>query len=125
MSDVDFDSPALAAEVEALAPDAFERLAFGAIRLDVDDTVILYNRTERDQSGSGDRARLGRRVLSEVAPCMDNEGFRGRAAKARAAGTLDIEFTHIGDFSDRGRELTVRLQSAPGGGLWIFIRRED
>ena len=39
-------------------------------------------------------------------------------------GTLDLEFTHIGDFEDRERELAVRVQSASHGGYWVFMRRD-
>jgi hypothetical protein len=55
---------------------------------------------------------------------MDNDHYRGRIAQAMARGTLDLEFTHIGDFEDRERELTVRVQSASDGGYWVFMRRD-
>lgn len=119
-----FDDPALAARVEALPAEAIDRLPFGAIRLDADGVVTFYSAAERRLSGSGDLARLGGRFFAEIAPCMDNDGYRGRIEAARAAGRLDLEFTHIGDFDDRERELTVRVQSATGGGVWIFMRRE-
>jgi len=35
-----------------------------------------------------------------------------------------LEFSHVGDFEDRDRELTVRIQSASTGGYWIFMRRD-
>jgi hypothetical protein len=38
-------------------------------------------------------------------------------------GTLDISFSHTGDFDDRHRELEVRVQSASDQGVWIFLRR--
>jgi hypothetical protein len=47
------------------------------------------------------------------------------AERAIAAGSLNVEFTHVGDFNDRDRELTVKIQSATGGGMWIFLRREN
>ena len=40
---------------------------------------------------------------------MGKPNFRGRIERALAAGSLDLEFTHVGDFSDRDRELTVRV----------------
>jgi hypothetical protein len=41
-----------------------------------------------------------------------------------AVGTLDIAFGWYGDFEDPDRPLRVRVQSAAGGGVWIFIQRE-
>ncbi len=120
-----FDEPKLALAVEALSEAEIDSLPYGAIRLDAAGTVLYYSRAERRLSGSGDRPRIGLNMFSTIAPCMDNDAFRGRVEKARAAGTLDIEFTHYGDFEDAERELTVRIQSSSEGGYWIFMRRES
>ena len=121
----DYDDPHLARAIERLGEDEIDRLPFGAIRLDAAGLIVFYSEAERRLSGSGDRTRLGRRFFGEIAPCMDTPSYRGRIDAAMAAGTLDLEFTHVGDFADRERELTVRVQSATGGGCWIFMRRED
>jgi photoactive yellow protein len=120
----EFDTPGLAKAVEALSPQEVDALPFGAIRLNDAGYVTYYSAAERKLSGSGDRTRLGREFFGQIAPCMDNESFRGRIEQAKLRGTLDLEFIHIGDFEDRDRELTVRIQSASGGGVWIFLRRE-
>ena len=120
-----YDDPALAAKVEALPAEAVDRLPFGAIRLDENGVVVYYSQAERRLSGSGDLERLGGKFFTEIAPCMDNDAYRGRIEAARKSGKLNLEFTHIGDFEDRDRELTVRVQSASGGGVWIFMRRES
>jgi hypothetical protein len=39
-------------------------------------------------------------------------------------GRFELEFGWIGDFSDRDRELHVRVRAAPAGGAWIFQQRE-
>jgi photoactive yellow protein len=119
----DFETPDLAAAVERLAPDLIDALPFGAIHLDGSWAVIVFNRAEATQSGYGTRPAVGRHFFTEIAPCMDNEAFRGRIERALAAGKLDIAFSHIGDFADLGRILDVRVQSAGGGGCWIFLRR--
>jgi photoactive yellow protein len=120
----DFDHPHLALAVEALPQEAVDALPFGAIRLGTDGKVEHYSAAERRLSGSGGRERLGLDFFSKIAPCMDNADFRGRVERARQSGQLYLEFTHIGDFEDRDRELTVRIQSASTGGYWIFMRRE-
>lgn len=119
-----FDQPDLARAVEALPVQALDTLPFGAIRLDAEGMVRVYSGAERRLSGSGDRPRLGLDFFREVAPCMDTPRYRGRIDKALAAGTLDIEFGWTGDFADAERSLRVRVQSATGGGCWIFMRRE-
>lgn len=122
----DFDAPKLAEAVERLPPDRVDALPFGAIRLGDDGAVTLYNATERQLSGLR-REALGRHFFTEIAPCMDNPDFRGRIERAMAAGTLDIAFGYVSDLPSGARDvaLDVRVQSASGGGCWIFLRRED
>lgn len=119
-----FHEPRLARRVETLLPEQIDALPFGAVRLDPNGKVLLYSRSEALQSGYGDRTAVGRLFFTDVAPCMNCGYFKGRIDRARATGTLDIEFTFIGDFSDQQRELTVRVQSASDGGMWIFIQRD-
>lgn len=119
-----FDQPDLARAVEGLPIGALDDLPFGAIRLDAEGVVRVYSGAERRLSGSGDRPRLGLHFFREVAPCMDGPRYRGRIERAMEAGGLDLEFGWTGDFGDAERSLRVRVQSAAGGGCWIFMRRE-
>lgn len=119
-----FDDPDLARKVEALPEEEVDSLPFGAIRLDREGIVQVYSRAERHLSGSGHHERLGLDFFTQIAPCMDTPGFRGRIERARAEGHLDLEFGYVGDFADREREMTVRVQPATNGGLWIFLRRD-
>lgn len=120
-----FDLPGLAAAVERLPPEAIDALPFGVIRLDAGGNVTFYNATERRQSGY-QKVALGKAFFSAVAPCMDNELFRGRIEEARAAGHLDIAFGYVSDMPSGAQdvELDVRVQSASAGGYWIFLLRE-
>jgi photoactive yellow protein len=119
----EFDQPLLARAVEALTTDEIDVLPFGVIGLDQAGVVRLYSKTEARLSGRKSRPTEGLLFFTDVAPCMDNEYFKGRIEKAIKAGTLDIAFTHVGDFVDRERELSVRVQSAADGGIWIFHQR--
>lgn len=56
---------------------------------------------------------------------MNTDEMRVRIDQATAAGVVNIEFTHVGDFDDCDRELTVKIQSAADGGMLIFLRRES
>lgn len=122
----DFDSPRLARAVERLPPEEIHRLPFGAIRLDAAGRVTFYSDTERRLSGYR-REALGALFFAEVAPCMDTDEFRGRIDAAHAAGRLDIAFGHVSAMPSGAEdvELHVRVQSAAGGGCWIFLRRAD
>jgi photoactive yellow protein len=118
----DFHDPDLASIVETLPVAAVHALPYGAIRLDEEGRVAFYSETERQSSGYN-QATISRSFFTEIAPCMNNAQFRGRIDQALAGGTLNITFSFIGDFNDPERELDVRVQSAAGGGCWIFLRR--
>jgi photoactive yellow protein len=121
-----FDTPDLARHVETLRDDEIDALPFGAIRIDEAGVVRHYSRAEARLSGRGEkRTTLGRTFFAEIAPCMDTPAYRGRIERAIAAGRLDLEFGHVGDFADRSRELRVRVQSAKAGGYWVFMQRTD
>lgn len=119
----DYEAPRLAEAIEQLTPDQIDQLPFGVIGLDLAGVVRVYSRTEAQLSGRGTRPTTGKAFFTDIAPCMNNPYFKGLIDKARAAGTLDIQFSFVGDFSDRNRELTVRVQSAKDGGTWIFHKR--
>jgi photoactive yellow protein len=121
---IDFRDRDIAAKIEALSEAERDGLPFGAIKTDAEGVVVFYSLTERAQSGYKSRPTLGLNFFLDIAPCTDTAGFRGRIEAARARGVVDIEFGWIGDFADRERELTVRVQKAADGGLWILINRE-
>lgn len=122
-SQLSFDTPELAQAVERLRPADIDALDFGCVRLDASGTVVYYSRREAELSGRGERPVLGLKFFETVAPCMNTPAFKGRMESAIDSGTLDAEFLHIGDFSDRSRELWIRAQSASDGGVWLFLQR--
>ncbi len=120
----DFDQPRLAEAVERLPPELIDSLPFGAIRLDDANRVTLFSEAEMRLSGFDRPPALGSDFFARIAPCMNTDDYRGRLDRARKAGTVNIAFSHIGDFEDETRELRVRIQSASDGGIWIFMSRE-
>jgi photoactive yellow protein len=121
----DFDRPDLAQAMEDLTLEQIDALPFGVIRVDRDGRVVLLSRTEAELSGFGKRPAIGKIFFSDIAPCMGVDEFQGRIQRARERGHLDLEFGWVGDFSDRDRQLRVRVQSASDGGIWVCINRND
>jgi photoactive yellow protein len=119
-----FHDPDVGARLDAMSPAALDALPFGVIKLDTECRVLTYSRTEARQAGYSLPAPIGANFFHDLAPCMDTPQFRGMIDKARAAGTLDLELVHIGDFDDRTRQLNVRVVAAQGGGTWHLHSRE-
>ena len=121
-SGIDFDAPDLAARIEKLSQYDLDRLPFGVILIDGEGIVQFYSETEARESGYG-ALPLGQNLF-EISTCMASDDFRGRIARAREQGPVDIEFAWVGDFSDPDRDLRIRVQSARNGGYWICVERD-
>lgn len=117
------DDERLLERVEQLSFQEIDALPFGVVRLDATGKVTYFSRAEAEQSGFGDRRAIGRDFFTQMAPCLGAPELLRRIAAARRAGTLDITFEQTGDFDDADRELRVRVKSATGGGLWVFLQR--
>jgi photoactive yellow protein len=120
---VGLDDERLPERMEPLSLQEIDALPFGVVRLDAMGKVTFFSKTEAEQSGFGDRRAIGRDFFTQMAPCLGTPEFLRRIAVARRAGTLDITFEQVGDFDDAARELRVRVSSAKGGGLWVFLQR--
>ena len=124
MDGITFDANDLAARIEQLSQDDLDRLPFGVILLDRNDTVLFYSATEGRLSGYAPRSPLGQNFF-EVSHCMGGDDFRGRITRAMENGKVDLEIGWRGDFNDPNRELRIRVQSARNGGVWIVIDRDQ
>jgi photoactive yellow protein len=119
----DFDSPDLAKAVDQLTHVDIDASPYGVIALDAAGLVRICNRTGVEATGRATDPASRRDFFSEIAPRMNAPYFKGKIDMARVAGTLGLTFTYFGDYTDNGREPTVRVQSARDGGVWIFQKR--
>ncbi len=119
---IDFDAPNLAGDIGRLGREDVDALPFGVIRLDGAGTIVFISETERRAAGF-ERAPLGQNLF-EISSCFGSDEFRGRVARAREQGPVDLEIAWPGDRLDPTRELRIRVQSAGGDGLWLFIERD-
>lgn len=124
MSQLAFNAPNASDVLENLDRSVIDELPFGVIRLSITGQVVLYSRTESLNSGRGARPTVGRDFFLDIAPCMDTPAFRRRIEAEAAAGTVDLEIGHTGDFTDRSRFIRIRVLSARGGGFWLLMNRE-
>ncbi|ADP70290.1 hypothetical protein Rvan_1016 [Rhodomicrobium vannielii ATCC 17100] len=122
---VSFADPKLARKLEALSDEERHDLPFGIIKLDSNGVVSFFSRTEARESGWKKRPALGIDFFVGIAPCMATPEFKGRIEEAARHGAVDIELGWVGDFDDPNGEMTVRIQSAADGGIWICLDRPD
>ena len=108
-----FDEDDLGASLDRLSDAEIDQLSFGVLLVNSQGEVKKYSGVEAEQSGYGHgRSPVGCDFFAELAPCMDTPDFRGRIEAARQKGTVDIEFGHTGDYSDRSRHFRIRVISS-------------
>ena len=130
------DDPTLPARVTTLSPAELDSLPFGVIRLDADGKVTFYSKTEAELSGYGDRRAIGRDFFTQMAPCLATPERLRRIDQARLHA-LDGRHVKLdqglflgqlclvlfADADNLAQDLDVRVVSARGGGLWLFLER--
>jgi photoactive yellow protein len=95
-SSIQFSAPNLQAQLDALRddPDQYDALDFGLVAMDLDGTVVAYNRIESEFARVSKERALGLLFFSDVAPCTNNYLVSGRFEdESMLDETLDYTFT--------------------------------
>ena len=75
-------------------PILFDQLDFGLVAMDLDGTVVAYNRCESEAAGISPDQCIGLNFFSDVAPCTNNYLVAGRfEEEANLDETIDYVFT--------------------------------
>jgi photoactive yellow protein len=91
-----FEAPGLCARLDALRDDParYDDLGFGLVAMDLDGTVLAYNRLEAEFAGVSAAHALGLIFFCDIAPCTNNYLVSGRfEAEPQLDETIDYVFT--------------------------------
>ena len=86
---------ALLERIEEMGREEIDALPVGIITLDLDGTILRYNRTEAGYSRRLAPAQIGRNFFRDVAPCTQDAEFHGRFAELAAPGghgTVEFDY---------------------------------
>ncbi len=101
-----------------------DEIAFGAIQLDKDGTILQYNSAEGDITGRDPEEVKGKNFFKEVAPCTDTEEFFGRFKKGVDSGDLNALFEYTFDYQMQPTKVKVHMKkSLAGDSYWVFVKR--
>jgi len=94
--DIEFDVPDLQAQLDKLSaePARYDELNFGLIAMDLDGTVLAYNRIESEFAKVAPDRALGLVFFTDIAPCTNNYLVSGRFEEESTLDeTIDYTFT--------------------------------
>ncbi|NMO23032.1 PAS domain-containing protein [Pyxidicoccus fallax] len=117
------DADSLTGErLKGMSPEEFDRLPFGAIKLDGEGRVVAYNAAEAALARRERKATLGRRFFEEIAPCTNTASFRGRLdALVERGGEATERFDFKFLFPWGARDVRIRLMVLRDGSRWVFV----
>ena len=107
-----------------MAEKDIDKLAFGAIELDRNGTVLKYNAAEGAITGRNPAAVIGKNFFREVAPCTSEPAFKGVFDAGVRADNLNTMFEYVFDYQMKPTKVKVHMKKAlSGGNFWIFVKR--
>jgi len=101
-----------------------DALDYGAIKLDDDGVILLFNRYESELTGLDTARTEGRKFFTQVAPCTNNRLFYGRFQEGIEDNELDAEFNYTFTYRMRPALVRIMLRRDPETRTtWIFVKR--
>lgn len=101
-----------------------DKLAFGAIELDKNGTVLKYNSAEGAITGRNPAAVIGKNFFREVAPCTAKPAFKGVFDAGVKANNLNTMFEYVFDHQMQPTKVKVHMKrSIDGASYWVFVKR--
>jgi photoactive yellow protein len=107
-----------------MAEKDIDKLAFGAIELDRNGTVLKYNAAEGAITGRNPAAVIGKNFFRDVAPCTSKPAFKGVFDAGVRENKLNTMFEYVFDYQMKPTKVKVHMKKAlSGDNFWIFVKR--
>ncbi len=124
MEVVSFGSDDIENSLAKMSDGDLDKVAFGAIELDKNGSIIKYNAAEGDITGRDPKAVIGKNFFKEGAPCTNSPEFQGRFAEGVKNGNLNAMFEYTFDYNMTPTKVKVHMKKALSGeSYWVFVKR--
>lgn len=124
MDIVSFGNNDIENTLASMSNSDLDNLPFGAIQLDATGKILAYNQAEGDLTGRKPQEMIGRNFFSDVAPCTNTKGFKGRFDEGVRKGDLNTMFQYTFDYNMKPTRVQVHLKKALAGeSYWVFVKR--
>lgn len=102
-----------------------DALPYGAIKVDEDGTILLYNRYEAELAGIDPADAEGQIFFTEIAPCTNNRLFFGRFQEGMETGELDARFAYTFSYRMDPTLVSIHMRhDADSDSSWIFVKKQ-
>jgi photoactive yellow protein len=121
---IKFGSNDIENKLSKMSSKQLDDISFGAIQLDAQGKVLMYNAAEGDITGRDPAAVLGKNFFRDVAPCTNSKEFKGRFDDGVKSGNLNTVFEYVFDYEMKPTKVKVHMKKAMvGDTYWVFVKR--
>ena len=101
-----------------------DKLAFGAVQLNGQGTILTYNAAEAGITGRSAASVIGKNFFRDVAPCTNAPNFKGVFDAGVKSGELNTMFEYVFDYNMAPTKVKIHMKKAISGAtFWIFVKR--
>lgn len=124
MEIVQFGSEDIENKLSNMSDSQIDGVAFGAIQLDSEGTIIKYNAAEGDITGRDPSKVIGKNFFRDVAPCTNSPQFKGKFDEGVKNNNLNAMFEYTFDYEMKPTQVKVHMKKAlTGDSYWVFVKR--
>lgn len=107
-----------------MSPTEVDQLAFGAVQLDAQGSILRYNAAEATITGRDAKDVIGKNFFRDVAPCTNSPTFKGVFDKGVRENNLNTMFEYVFDYKMAPTKVKIHMKKAiSDGSFWIFVKR--
>ena len=119
-----FDTTDIDNVLSRMNASQIDKLAFGAVQLDANGTILAYNSAEGEITGRNPKEVVGKNFFKDVAPCTRSPKFEGVFKAGVKAKNLSAVFDYTFDYKMKPTQVRVQMKKAISGDTyWIFVKR--
>jgi photoactive yellow protein len=101
-----------------------DTLAFGAIQLDKEGKILMYNAAEAKITGRNPKDVIGKNFFTEIAPCTRRPEFYGTFLEGVKNDNLNTMFEYVFDYKMNPTKVKVHMKKAlVGDTYWVIVKR--
>ena len=120
-----FIDESVVTKLDGLTRDDVDSLDYGAVKVDDEGKILLYNRYESELAGVAPSSAEGKNFFKEIAPCTNNKLFFGKFQKGVNAGELNLAFNYTFTYKMKPTNVSIQmLRSEKENSSWIFVKKK-
>ncbi len=102
-----------------------DNLDYGAVKVDDEGKILLYNRYESELAGVDPSTAEGKNFFKEIAPCTNNKLFYGKFQKGVDSNELNMAFNYTFTYKMKPTNVSIQMiRSEKDNSNWIFVKKK-